>query len=261
MMSQTLTSQYDFIPATANDSSNISFVVVPRDDTKVLTLGRLFLSSGTTQVLKVRLGGRVIWANHAEANNLIPIDFLPFQMQGRKLTKLAGTVSQVDDSKTFTADATTDIITCNAHGLVSAQPVVFKNSGGGLPGGLTAGTTYYAGNITANTFKVYTNSSLTTLVDITSAGTGTHNLDGTYIHGVNTNFTTDFAAGDTIVIDGGNAVTVSSVNSNTVLIAAFGTTATLSGKNHARGADNINILKGTAATNVYASVFYGQSPA
>ncbi|MDE2015927.1 MAG: hypothetical protein KGI72_05390 [Patescibacteria group bacterium] len=54
--------------------------------------------------------------------------------------------------------------------ITNAEAVIF--SGASLPGGITAGTTYYFGNITDTTFELYTDSGLTNPVTITSSGTG-----------------------------------------------------------------------------------------
>jgi hypothetical protein len=58
--------------------------------------------------------------------------------------------------------------------------VQFTNSGGGLPAGLTAGVTYYAIVIDADHFKLADTLAHalagTNIVDITTAGTGTHSF-------------------------------------------------------------------------------------
>ena len=46
------------------------------------------------------------------------------------------------------------VVTWNSHGLSANQPIVFTVSGGALPTGLTAGTTYYVKYVDANTFNV-----------------------------------------------------------------------------------------------------------
>jgi hypothetical protein len=51
-----------------------------------------------------------------------------------------------------TGVASTDVLTATAHGLLLDHPVVFAGLTGGA--GLTAGTTYFARDITTNTFKV-----------------------------------------------------------------------------------------------------------
>jgi hypothetical protein len=55
-------------------------------------------------------------------------------------------------SQAFTADAGTDVITANAHGLINGETLRFK--GGDLPSGLVQGTLYYVRDVTSNTFKV-----------------------------------------------------------------------------------------------------------
>lgn len=73
---------------------------------------------------------------------------------------------------TFTA-ATNDVITSAGHNLSDGDTIWVSNSGGALPAGLTASTTYFVRDRTTDTFKV----SLTlggAAVDITDTGSGTH---------------------------------------------------------------------------------------
>jgi hypothetical protein len=76
-----------------------------------------------------------------------------------------------------TATAATDTLNATAHGLQTGDSVQFTNSGGGLPAGLTAGTTYFAVVTDADHFKVSDTLAHalagTNIVDITTAGTGT----------------------------------------------------------------------------------------
>lgn len=46
------------------------------------------------------------------------------------------------------------VVTYTAHGLAAATPIVFTNSGGALPTGITAGTIYYVLSPTNDTFNV-----------------------------------------------------------------------------------------------------------
>lgn len=74
---------------------------------------------------------------------------------------------------TFTADASADTLTAANHGVVNGTILTVSNTGGALPTGLVAGTTYFAISATANTFQV----SLTlggVAVDITGSGSGTN---------------------------------------------------------------------------------------
>lgn len=75
-------------------------------------------------------------------------------------------------SATFTADAGTDTLTSNAHGLSNGQRVKLTTSGS-LPGGVTTSGRYYVVGATTNTFQL----SLTSggaAIDLTSVGSGTH---------------------------------------------------------------------------------------
>jgi microcystin-dependent protein len=74
---------------------------------------------------------------------------------------------------TCTADDTTDTITATSHGLNNNDVVLFSNSGGTLPGGLSSNTIYYVVSATTDTFKVSTSQG-GSAVDITSVGSGTH---------------------------------------------------------------------------------------
>ena len=72
-------------------------------------------------------------------------------------------------------DATTDVITCSAHGLTDGHPVtVTADSGGTLPTGLTAGTLYYAKNVSTDTVSLHTAAAVASgnIVDITATGSG-----------------------------------------------------------------------------------------
>lgn len=73
-------------------------------------------------------------------------------------------------SQSFTADAGTDVITANAHGLSNGQTLRFK--GADLPGGLVQVTVYYVRDVTTNTFKLAATGG-GAAIDITDAGSGT----------------------------------------------------------------------------------------
>lgn len=100
------------------------------------------------------------------------------------------TVSAV--SKTFTVlSAVDDTLTMAAHGLSAPTTVdnvvraVVSNSGGSLPGGLTASTTYfyYVRVVDANTVTLHRTAAgalaNTDRLDVTSAGSGTHTMTWT----------------------------------------------------------------------------------
>ena len=71
------------------------------------------------------------------------------------------------------ADASTDVITANAHGFNDGDPVVLEElrSGASLPTGLTEGVVYYVRDKTTNTFKLAATVG-GSAIDITGAGSG-----------------------------------------------------------------------------------------
>lgn len=72
----------------------------------------------------------------------------------------------------FTVVATTDTFTwAGGSTFYSGMAITINSLSGGT--GITNGRTYYVGNITATTFKIYTDVRLLSLVDVTLDGSGT----------------------------------------------------------------------------------------
>ena len=71
---------------------------------------------------------------------------------------------------------TPGVITIANHGFKNNDPIRFTNTGGALPTRLVAGTTYFAGGVTTNTFQVYNDAALTSPTAITVVGTGTNTV-------------------------------------------------------------------------------------
>lgn len=106
----------------------------------------------------------------AQSQGSVVLDLAKFSRWGILLKWTDSTPA----AKTFTADAGTDILTANGHGLVSQQ-VVRVSTTTTLPAPLATATDYYAIVIDANTFYLATsraNAIAGTHIDITSAGTG-----------------------------------------------------------------------------------------
>lgn len=86
--------------------------------------------------------------------------------------------------KTFTANATTNVITTGAnHGLATGDGPFKLSSSGSLPGGLSASVRYWVVRVDPDELQLALSeadavASLPVVVDITSAGTGTHTLGG-----------------------------------------------------------------------------------
>lgn len=93
-------------------------------------------------------------------------------------TTILGTVSDptaFDTVVTFTADATTDMLSVVGTPLINGNGVRVSNSGGALPAPLVANTTYFVCDKTGNTFKL----SATyggAAIDLTTNGTGTNSI-------------------------------------------------------------------------------------
>jgi hypothetical protein len=77
---------------------------------------------------------------------------------------------------TTDVNPSTDVITVASHGLADGDAVtVTADSGGTLPGGLTAGTLYYVDSVTSSTITLHTATPVASgnKVNITSTGSGT----------------------------------------------------------------------------------------
>jgi hypothetical protein len=79
---------------------------------------------------------------------------------------------QSHPTQTFTASASTDLLTKVAHGVKENQQVVLATNGT-LPGGLSTATPYFAVDIGANDFGLALRAG-GAKIDITSTGSGTH---------------------------------------------------------------------------------------
>lgn len=92
----------------------------------------------------------------------------------------AGEVTSSITPPTFTGEADDDTLTATAHGLRTGDgPYQVSNSGGALPGGLSALTNYWVIRTGVNTFKLatsYANALAETAVALSTDGTGTHTL-------------------------------------------------------------------------------------
>ena len=91
-------------------------------------------------------------------------------------------LGSMSDAVTFTGSSSSGLlITSAAHGLVDTQVIRVANTGGALPGNLSASTDYYVRDKTANNFKLATSSGGTAIA---------HSSDGS---GTNTWYHADFA--------------------------------------------------------------------
>lgn len=126
-------------------------------------------------------------------------------------------VSFLGVTRTFTADASTDIITISSS--LQQDYISFTlTTTGTLPAGLSTGTVYYGRFQTLTTFKISTtlaNAINGVYVNITSAGTGTHTLTTTDIATIKCS-TKDLRTGVVYAVDSNNYVWMSIVPGGTL---------------------------------------------
>jgi hypothetical protein len=109
-----------------------------------------------------------------------PLDLSSYTVQFQMEPEAGGTAKVAESAtgvtkhptQTFTASATTDLLTCNGHGVQEGDQVIVATQTT-LPGGLAASTRYFARDVTPNAFKLAATPGGIAL-NITDAGTGTH---------------------------------------------------------------------------------------
>lgn len=109
------------------------------------------------------------WANSTLGPNVVIAGDLNFPVNYPRATEVS-----------YTADASTDVITATAHPFTDGMAVVLRNSGGAQPSPLAVGdalyalaTVYYVRDKTANTFKLSATRG-GAAIDLTSNGTGSN---------------------------------------------------------------------------------------
>lgn len=95
------------------------------------------------------------------------------------ITDTAGDILTHSQVTVSAVDINTDILTLSAEIVVKTGDIIIPQTTGTVPTGLTAGTQYYAIQVSATTVKVATtleNANTGVAIDITGAGTGTNTL-------------------------------------------------------------------------------------
>lgn len=120
--------------------------------------------------------GWILYADYGDGYLEIARNDIPAIMG--TCTTILGTVANptvFDTIQTFTADATTDIITCTGNQFVNGNSVRVSNSGGALPAPLVAGTVYFVRDKSGVTFKLAATSG-GAAINLTTNGTGTNSV-------------------------------------------------------------------------------------
>lgn len=141
------------------------FVIKLTDDTFQLASTHYNAMAGTeitfasdisgTSVQITALGGGANWYLHDDFSRMAAVDFA-----------------------TTDVDTTAETITVTAHGFSNTHKVTFSSTNT-VPGGLTAGTSYWVIRVDANTIKVASseaNAWAGTAINLTSQGVGTHTV-------------------------------------------------------------------------------------
>lgn len=112
------------------------------------------------------------YLRHSTSSLLVGNRAARFLIGDGSATSFALQHNLVENAKTVTVNATTNVFTAAGHNYQDLDPITFSSTTT-LPAGLTAGTVYFVRDATTDTFKVATSPN-GTAVDITTTGTGTH---------------------------------------------------------------------------------------
>jgi hypothetical protein len=176
----------------ARSSSNIVSRVVVNTETNTITISEHgFL---VNQPLRYSAGGGTPIGGLNEGQTVYVAQVLNANTIRVKNTLTAPNVISLTSSGTGTAHSfifitvniEDDTLYVPNHGLISGQAVRYSNGAGNLIGGLTNNATYFVIAVDASLIRLSTTPALTSFVNITSAGTGTHTLTVTSL-----NFTTN----------------------------------------------------------------------
>lgn len=126
------------------------------------------------------IGDTLLPMNAVIMRNGEPVDLSSYTVKfeqeedgGTVITTATATGITIHPSQVFTASASTDLLTCNSHGVKEGDQIVVANSGGALPAGLSALTRYSACEVTPNAFALEAVKGMGK-INLTDAGTGTH---------------------------------------------------------------------------------------
>jgi len=156
------------------------------DDVGIMTRIHQGMASALTVKLQHKLGDSWIDVTGATGNTVVSADattnaevnFATKPNSG--VLRVSVSTATLYSARTLAAAAVTtltDNFAFTSHGYANGVPVQVTTSGG-LPGGLSASTTYYVQIVDANNFKLCATYALATgagaVIDITSQGTGNH---------------------------------------------------------------------------------------
>jgi hypothetical protein len=178
-------------PSARSVSNRVSRVVVNTETNTITISEHGFL---VNQPLRYSSGGGTPIGGLAEGQTVFVAQVLNANTIRVKNTLTAPNVISLTSAGTgtshsfifITVNADDDTLYVPNHGLVSGQAVKYSNGAGTIIGGLTNNATYFVIAVDASLIRLSTTPTLTSFVNITGAGTGTHTLTVTSL-----NFTTN----------------------------------------------------------------------
>lgn len=168
---------------------NVS-AIQPGGDVLVITEAEFLSSTTNADLLEVQIDS----ARYIKPG--LTVDIYKAGTETKLYTITPSEIDKINDTMRFVpytqtfgisdVNTTTYVITLpDATSFTTGTPIIFASSGT-LPTGLTAGTTYYAINVSGTTIKVATsalNASLGVAIDITATGSGSHRVRLSYVFG------------------------------------------------------------------------------
>lgn len=120
----------------------------------------------------------LVWTNNTTRATALTLQNGVLVKTGATTRRYLGTFyNQGNVSSTVTiTNASPAVVTYTTHGLTANTPIVFTNSGGGLPTGIVAGQTYYLASLGTATVSAFNISATPggALINTSGAGSGTH---------------------------------------------------------------------------------------
>lgn len=156
--------------STASLASGDKFLIYDASENGLRSLQYSVLASAVSAATTVGAIRKAVAASHSFAVG----DVVRFKSDGTGY-ELATAALTSYDFATSDVNTSTNRITLPTNTVFNGEQVILSSSDT-LPAPLVTGTRYYAKRIDATTFELYTDSGLTSIVDITDDGTGTHTL-------------------------------------------------------------------------------------
>jgi len=166
----------------------------------------------------------------------------------------------------LTVNFTENTLYIPSHGLVTGQAVRYTTNSGNPVGGLTQDQTYFVRRVDDSTIRLFTNTALTNIVNLTSVGTGTHSLFIASINFQNNTITIPghgFLQGELVEYDSRGQTVISGLETNQTYYVIFvdGDNIKLaSNPSNATSGIAINLLESPSAVGRHTLTSLSQTP-